>query len=128
MLDVLDAHAVGAPDEHGLRVRRVDHAVDDAALFRLGRMVVGGIDEHRDVVQQRLVGRTGIPFVELDERAADLDARGTGQTGRDGVEAELRVLVRRLPRLPTTACGASRSAASTSSCTQAIPAAASGRF
>ena len=44
-------------------------------LARVGDHLVGRVDEHGEVVQQRPLGRRRVALVELDERAADLDAR-----------------------------------------------------
>src|SRR5829696_2111592 len=51
VLDVLDLHALGPPDEHGLRVGRV-HNVGDLEPARLGllELVVGRWHEHGEVV------------------------------------------------------------------------------
>ena len=75
MLDVLDADALRAPHEHCSRVGGVDDVVDDVALLGLGDHRIDLVDEHRDVVQQRLVRLTGIAGMKLDVRPADLDAR-----------------------------------------------------
>jgi hypothetical protein len=75
VLDVLDADALRAPDEDCACVRCVDDVVDDAHVLRLGDVVVDGVDEHREVVEDRLLGIAGPAGVELDIRAADLDAR-----------------------------------------------------
>ena len=76
VLDVLDAHAVRAPEEDGERVRRIDEALDlDAGIFRVALVVVRGVDEDGEMVEQRTLRISGIALVELDVRAADLDAR-----------------------------------------------------
>ena len=75
VLDVLDAHPLGAPDEDGTSVRSVDDVVDDTHVLGLRDVLVDGVDEHREVVQQRPLGSPGIAGMELDEGAADLDAR-----------------------------------------------------
>ena len=77
MLDVLDAHAFRAPDEDGARVRGVDDVVDDVALLRLGDDRIDFVDEHGDMVQQRLLRVTRVAGMELDVRPADLDPRMT---------------------------------------------------
>ena len=47
MLDVLDAHAVGSPQEDGERVRRVDEALDlDARGLGVALVLVRRVDEH----------------------------------------------------------------------------------
>ena len=77
MLDVLDANAVGAPDEHGAGVCSIDDVVDDAELLGLFGMFVGGVDEHRQVVQQRLFRIARVAGMEFDVGTPDLDARMT---------------------------------------------------
>ena len=85
MLDVLDAHALRAPEEHGVRVGRVDDVVDlDAEIVRRGDVLVRGVDEHGQVVEQRLLGRAGLAGMELDPCSADLDARRARRPGRAG--------------------------------------------
>src|SRR5207247_7553378 len=93
VLDVLEAHAVRPPDEHRPRVRRVDDTLDDPLLFRLTRVLVGRVDEDREMVQQRPLRHAGIALVELDVRTAYLDPR-TAAVRLGAAEAELRVLVR----------------------------------
>ncbi len=76
VLDVLDTHPLGPPEEHRVRVRGVDDVVDlDAEVVRGGDVLVRGVDEHGEMVQQRLLGRARLSRVELDPRPADLDAR-----------------------------------------------------
>ena len=80
VLDVLDAHALRAPEERGEGVRSIDDRLDlDAEILRVGDHLVGGVDEHRQVVEQRPLGLAGLARVELDVGAADLDARGPGR-------------------------------------------------
>ena len=54
----------------------VDDVVDlDAEVVRGRDVLVRRVDEDREVVEQRLVGRARLAGMELDARAADLDAR-----------------------------------------------------
>ena len=54
----------------------VDDIVDlDAEVVRAGDVLVRRLDEHREVVEQRPLGRARLAGMELDERAADLDTR-----------------------------------------------------
>ena len=96
MLDVLDAHAIGTPDEHCAGVGSVDDVVDHAHVLGLGNVLVDGVDQHGEVVQQRLLGIAGLAGVEFDVRAADLDARMAGRRRRRGIEAEPLVCLGRL--------------------------------
>ena len=75
MLDVLELDVLGQPDEHGQRVLRV-HVVGhlDARLLGLGLVLGGRVDQDGEVVEQRPLGVAGVAGVELDVRAADLDA------------------------------------------------------
>ena len=91
MLDVLDLDALGPPDEHGVRVRRVDEVGDlDAELTRLLDVLVRRVDEHREVVQQRALRVAGLARVELDVRAADLHARRARGARRGGEKPSAR--------------------------------------
>ena len=45
------------------------------APLRVLERLLGRVDEHREVVEQRPLGIAGLAGVELDVRAADLDAR-----------------------------------------------------
>ncbi len=82
VLDVLDADVLGAAQEDGVRVRRVDDVVDlDADVLRGGDRLVRRVDEHREMVEQRPLRRTGLARMELDPRTADRDARAR-PTGR----------------------------------------------
>ena len=93
MLDVLDPHALRAPDEDRERVRGVDDVVDlDAEVARRGLVFVGRVDEHGEVVEERPFRRPRLAGLELDPRPADLDARAPGRAGRCGAEAEGAVL------------------------------------
>ena len=48
VLDILELHALGAPDEDGVRVRGVDDVVHlDPRLARLREVLVGSAEEHR---------------------------------------------------------------------------------
>ena len=68
VLDVLDPHAVRAPDEDGERVRRVDEVVDlDAEVERPALVLVGRVDEHGQMIQERPLRRPGSPGDELDQ-------------------------------------------------------------
>ena len=101
VLDVLDLDALGPPDEHRVRVRRVHDVRDlEPELARLGDVVVGRVDLDREVVQQRLLGIARLALVELDERAARLDPRRAGRPGLGGGEPQPEVglggLLRRL--------------------------------
>ena len=52
VLYVLDPHTLRAPEKDRERVRRVDDVVDiDAELLGLGDVLLGRVDEHREVVQ-----------------------------------------------------------------------------
>jgi hypothetical protein len=83
VLDVLDPDVLGAAQEHRVRVRRVDDVVDlDAEVVRGRDVLVGGLDEDGEVVEQRPLGRARLAGMELDERAADFDARRTGCSKR----------------------------------------------
>src|SRR5439155_26118934 len=73
VLDVLDAHALRAPDENRPRVRRIDDVVEHAHVLSLGDVLVDRVDQHREVIEQRLVGIARLARMELDVRAADLD-------------------------------------------------------
>jgi len=74
VLDVLDPHALRAPDEHRVGVGRVDDVVDlEAELARLFDVLLGGLDPDGEVIQERALGIPRLAVVELDERAADLD-------------------------------------------------------
>ncbi len=96
MLDVLDADAVGPEEEHRERVRRVDEVVDlDANAYRLVPVLLGRVDEHCDVVQQRALRRLRVTLVELDVRAGDLHPRRPARAGVGGVEPEPLPLARR---------------------------------
>ena len=64
-------------------------------LLGLGDVLVRRVDEHREVVQQRPLGLTGIALVELDERAADLDPRALRGPWRGDAEPEPLVRPRR---------------------------------
>ena len=76
VLDVLELHALGAPDEHRVRVRRVDDVRDlRAGLLRTRLPVVCGLDEHSEMVEQWALGIAGIAGPELDERAGHLQPR-----------------------------------------------------
>src|SRR6266516_5087552 len=89
VLDVLDPHTLGAPEKDRVRVRRVDDVVDlDAELLSLRDMLLGRVDEYREVVQQRALRLARIALVQLDESAADLDARLLRWAGGRIAEAE----------------------------------------
>jgi hypothetical protein len=52
VLDVLDPHPLGTPEEDRVRVRRVDDVVDlDPELFGLGDVLFGRVDKYREVVE-----------------------------------------------------------------------------
>jgi hypothetical protein len=72
VLDVLEADALGAPDEHGEGVGGVDDALDvEAGVLGLP----GGVDEHREMVQQRPLGLCArASGAHLDECPPDLHA------------------------------------------------------
>src|SRR5919204_2318449 len=54
VLDVLDLHPLGTPEEDRVRVRRVDDVGDlEPELLRFGDVFVGRADQHAEVVQQR---------------------------------------------------------------------------
>ena len=74
MLDVLDAHAVGRPEEDGARVLGVDDRLD-ADPFPPGLLLVldGRVDEHREVVEQRPLHRLDVALEQLDVFPADLE-------------------------------------------------------
>src|SRR5204863_3856274 len=92
VLDVLDLHALGAPDEDGVRVGGVDDVGDlDAELARLGNVLVRRLDLDGKVVQERLLGIARLALVELDEGASCLDARRAGRAWLDGRKPELLV-------------------------------------
>ena len=93
VLDVLDANLFGPAEEDRVRVRRVDDVVDlHAELLRLDDVLVRGLHEHREVVQQRALGIARLTGVELDPRTADLDARGARRGRLGGLEPERLVL------------------------------------
>src|SRR5438270_7928481 len=95
VLDVLDADALRPPDEDGPRVRGVDHVVEDAHVLCLGDVLVDRVDQHRKVVEQRLVRIARLARMELDVRAADLDARITLGGRERRIEAVTFVRFRR---------------------------------
>jgi hypothetical protein len=85
------------------RVRRVDRRVDPDPLSpRLVLVLVGGLDEHRQVVQERPLRRLDVALEQLDERTA-VDALAAGlaaepeplvlERGRLGVRREQRQVV-----------------------------------
>jgi hypothetical protein len=79
VLDVLEPHALGKPDEDGERVGRVDEVLDlDVPLLGRSPVLFGGVDEHGQVIEQWSLGVSRVALVELDERAGDFDARRTG--------------------------------------------------
>ena len=89
MLYVLDPHTLGAPEKDRVRVRRVDDVVDvDAELLGLGDVLLGRVDEHRKMVQQRALRLTRVALVQLDEGASDLDTRLLRGAGGRIAEAE----------------------------------------
>jgi len=99
VLHVLDADALRPPDEHGVGVRGVDDVVDlHAEVVRLGDVLVRGVDEDGEVVEQRLLRGARVALVELDVGAADLDAGRAGRAGVGTLEAEPEVGVRGLAR------------------------------
>ena len=57
-------------------------------------MLVDRVDQHGQVVEQRLVGIAGVARMELDVRAAHLNARMPVDGGRGRIEAETLVLLR----------------------------------
>src|SRR5690348_2132952 len=86
VLDVLDAHALRTPDEDRVRVGGVDDVVDlEPELARLLDVLLGRLDAHGEVVQERTLRIAGLALVELDERPADLDPRLARRARRRGV-------------------------------------------
>ena len=76
MLHVLDPDSIGAAEENRIRVRSVDDVVDlDSRVLRLGEMLVGGVDQDCEVVQERPLGIARLAGMELDERTTDLEPR-----------------------------------------------------
>jgi len=76
VLDVFDPHTLRAPEKDRVCVRRVDDVVDlDAELLGLGDVILGRVDEHREMVQQRALRLARVALVQLDEGASDLDPR-----------------------------------------------------
>ena len=76
---------VRAPDEDRERVRRVDDVLDlDAELLGLGLVLVGRVDEHAEVVEQRPLRLARVALRQLEEGAADLQPPVAGRR-----EAEL---------------------------------------
>jgi hypothetical protein len=83
VLDVLDPDALGPPHEDRVRIRRVDDALDlDAELLGLRNVLVSGVDEDGEVVEQWTLGLARIGGIEVDEGAADDDPRPTRRAGR----------------------------------------------
>src|SRR5207244_6231501 len=76
--------------------RSIDDVVDDVTLLGLRGHRVDLVDEHCDVVQQRLLGGARIAGMELDVSAADLDARMTLERTLCSVETKRPVVLRRL--------------------------------
>jgi len=75
VLDVLDADTLGPGEEGRVRVRRVDGRLDrDAELVGVGDCVVGGVDEDREVVEERPIGRPWRILSKLDVGISDRDA------------------------------------------------------
>src|SRR3954453_12932282 len=100
VLDVLNAPPLRAPEEHRIRVRGIDDIVDlDAELVRSSDVLVRGINEDGEMVQQRLLGRARLPRMELDPRPADLDARSPRAAGSSRLETERGVLLGRRFRI-----------------------------
>ena len=75
MLHVLDLYALGAPDEERVGVRGIDNVGDlETEIVRLANVLLRGIDEDGEVVQERPLGLLDVALVELHERAASFDA------------------------------------------------------
>src|SRR5947208_16705763 len=53
VLDVLDAHAHGAPDDDGPGVRAVHHALADANVLCLGNLLVLRVDEGLEALDRQ---------------------------------------------------------------------------
>ena len=91
MLDVLDLDPLRAPDEDGVRVRRVDDVVDlDPALAGLRDVILRRLDENCQMVQQRTFRLARLALVELDECPADLDPRRSEAPGAAGEKPSSR--------------------------------------
>src|SRR4029079_1502624 len=87
VLDVLELDAVRAPDEHGVRVRRIDDVGDlEPAFLGLADVVVCRVHAQSEVVEQRALRLLGLALLELDVGVAGL------QPAVLDVEAELREL------------------------------------
>src|SRR3954454_20427818 len=89
VLDVLDPNALRPPDEDRVRVGRVDDVVDlYPELLGLGDVLLGGVDEDCEMVQERSLRIARPALVELDEGPADLDPRLLRRAGRRVAEPE----------------------------------------
>src|SRR6185437_2756838 len=97
VLDVLDLDPLRAPDEHGVRVCRVDDVVDlDPELAGLRDVILGRLDQNGEMVQQRPLRIARLTLVELDERPADLHPWRARGPRRSSGEAQPEVLLGRL--------------------------------
>src|SRR3954451_23038852 len=89
VLDVLDPNALRPPDEDRVGVRRVDDVVDlNAELLGLRDVLLGGVDQNCEVVEERPLGIARSALVKLHEGAADLDPRLLRGAWRRIAEAE----------------------------------------
>jgi len=86
VLDVLELHPVGPPDEERDRVRRVDEVVDlDPEILGIGPMLLDRVDEDADVVQERTLRVAEVAGEQLEERAAHLQPAVTGRSEAEGL-------------------------------------------
>ena len=93
VLDVLDLHAVRAPEEDRVGIRGVDDVGDlDPELVRAAMCSSAESTRTARWFRSGSLGRADLAAVELDVGAADLDARSLGQARRDRIEAEPDVL------------------------------------
>jgi hypothetical protein len=100
VLDVLELDVLGQPDEDGERVGGVHELGDfDPGALRGGLVLLGGIDQHRKMVQERSLGIARIAGMELDVGTAYLDAGLSLRAGLGGIEAVPLVLGCGRPRI-----------------------------
>src|SRR6266540_45746 len=89
VLDVFELHALRAPDEDRIRIRRVDHVGNlRSRLFGALAPLVCGVDEDAEVVEKRAVGLARVARVQLEVGAGHFDPRrAVSSRGRSETEA-----------------------------------------
>jgi hypothetical protein len=95
VLDVLELDPVRAPDEDRKGVRRVSHLGDlDAAPLGLLELILAGVDQQRDVIEERLLSLGRVGANQGDRLVADREASvpvGRQAKLRESVSGPVRV-------------------------------------